>query len=39
MKVICSHRFYPVYASDPAAAAGRIEAVMNALPRDVVCHC
>ena len=32
MKVIYSHSFYPVYTSDPAAAAGRIEAVMNALP-------
>lgn len=35
MKVIYSHSFYPVYTSDPAAAAGRIEAVMNALPGDV----
>ncbi|MEJ2154505.1 MAG: histone deacetylase family protein [Desulfobacteraceae bacterium] len=35
MKVIYSHSFYPVYTSDPAAAAGRIEAVMNALPQDV----
>jgi acetoin utilization deacetylase AcuC-like enzyme len=35
MKVIYSHSFYPVYTSDPAAAAGRIEAVMNALPTDV----
>jgi acetoin utilization deacetylase AcuC-like enzyme len=35
MKVIYSHSFYPVYTSDPAAAAGRIEAVMNALPADV----
>ncbi len=35
MKVIYSHSFYPVYTSDPAAAAGRIEAVMNALPPDV----
>ncbi len=34
MKVIYSHSFYPVYTSDPAAAAGRIEAVMNALPGD-----
>lgn len=34
MKVIFSHSFYPVYTSDPAAAAGRIEAVMNALPPD-----
>lgn len=32
MKVIYSHSFYPVYTSDPAAKAGRIEAVMNALP-------
>ena len=32
MKVIYSHNFYPVYTSDPAAVAGRIEAVMNALP-------
>lgn len=35
MKVIFSHSFYPVYTADPAAAAGRIEAVMNALPPDV----
>ncbi len=35
MKVIYSHSFYPVYTSDPAAAEGRIEAVMNALPRGV----
>lgn len=35
MKVIYSHSFYPVYASDPAAAAGRMEAVMNALPSGV----
>ncbi len=34
MKVIYSHSFYPVYASDPAAAAGRMEAVMKALPKD-----
>jgi acetoin utilization deacetylase AcuC-like enzyme len=32
MKVIYSHSFYHVYTSDPAAAAGRIEAVINALP-------
>jgi len=32
MKVIFSHSFYPVYTSDPAAAAGRMEAVINALP-------
>ncbi len=32
MKVVYSHSFYPVYTSDPAAEAGRIEAVMNALP-------
>lgn len=35
MKVIYSHSFYPVYTSDPAAAAGRMEAVMNALPPNV----
>jgi hypothetical protein len=35
MKVIYSHSFYPVYTSDPAADAGRIEAVMNALPADM----
>jgi len=35
VKVIYSHSFYPVYASDPAAVAGRIEAVMNALPSDL----
>ncbi len=34
MNVIFSHSFYPVYTSDPAAAAGRIEAVMNALPEN-----
>lgn len=34
MKVIYSHSFYPVYTSDPAAAPGRMEAVMNALPKD-----
>ena len=34
MKVIYSHSFYPVYTSDPAAAAGRMEAVMNALPKN-----
>lgn len=34
MKVIYSHSFYPVYTSDPAAEAGRIEAVMNALPAE-----
>jgi acetoin utilization deacetylase AcuC-like enzyme len=34
MKVIYSHDFYPVYTADPAAAAGRIEAVINALPAD-----
>jgi len=32
MKIIYSHSFCPVYTTDPAAAAGRIEAVMNALP-------
>ena len=36
MKVIYSHSFYPVYTSDPAAEAGRIEAVMNALPADII---
>jgi acetoin utilization deacetylase AcuC-like enzyme len=35
MKVIYSHSFYPVYTYDPAAVAGRIEAVMNALPSDL----
>jgi hypothetical protein len=34
-KIIYSHSFYPVYTSDPAAVAGRIEAVMNALPSDM----
>ena len=32
MQIIYSHDFYPVYTADPAAAAGRIEAVMNTLP-------
>ena len=35
MKVIYSHSFYPVYSADPAAEAGRIEAVMNALPSEL----
>jgi acetoin utilization deacetylase AcuC-like enzyme len=34
MKVIYSHSFYRVYTSDPAAAGGRIESVMNALPAE-----
>jgi acetoin utilization deacetylase AcuC-like enzyme len=32
MKVIYSHSFYPVYTYDPAAAAGRVEAIIDALP-------
>jgi acetoin utilization deacetylase AcuC-like enzyme len=31
MKIIFHERFYEVYASDPAAAAGRMEAVVSAL--------
>jgi acetoin utilization deacetylase AcuC-like enzyme len=34
MKVIYSHSFYPVYTPDPAAAEGRMQAIMNALPRE-----
>lgn len=29
MKVVFNEKFYPAYTSDPAAAAGRIEAVVN----------
>jgi acetoin utilization deacetylase AcuC-like enzyme len=36
MKVIYSHSFYPVYTRDPAALAGRMEAVMNELPKQSV---
>ena len=35
MKVIYSHSFYPVYTYIPPATAGRIEAVMDALPSDL----
>lgn len=31
MKIIFHHRFYQVYSSDPAAARGRMEAMVNAL--------
>ena len=31
MKVVFHENFYPVYTSDPAAAAGRMEAVVNAI--------
>ena len=31
MKVVFHEDFYPVYTSDPAAAAGRMEAVVNAI--------
>ena len=34
MKVIFHQRFYEVYASDPAAAAGRMEAIVTALGKD-----
>ena len=34
MKVIFHERFYEVYASDPAAAAGRMEAIVAALGKD-----
>ena len=34
MKVIFHERFYEVYASDPAAAAGRMEAIVTALGKD-----
>lgn len=34
MKVIFHERFYEVYVSDPAAAAGRMEAIVEALGKD-----
>lgn len=34
MKVVFHEDFYPVYTSDPAAAAGRLEAVIQSLPTD-----
>lgn len=34
MKVIFHPRFYEVYASDPAAAPGRMEAIVKALEKD-----
>jgi acetoin utilization deacetylase AcuC-like enzyme len=34
MKVIFHERFYEVYVSDPAAAAGRMEAIVEALGND-----
>jgi acetoin utilization deacetylase AcuC-like enzyme len=36
MKVVFDEAFYSVYTRDPAAEAGRIEAVVEALPGDVV---
>ncbi|MGM0451648.1 MAG: histone deacetylase family protein [Thermodesulfobacteriota bacterium] len=35
MKVVFHEFFYPVYTSDPAAAGGRLEAIVDALPTDV----
>ncbi|MDI6755916.1 MAG: histone deacetylase family protein [Thermodesulfobacteriota bacterium] len=34
MKIIFHERFYEVYVSDPAAAAGRMEAIVEALGKD-----
>ncbi len=34
MKVVFHDFFYPVYTSDPAATAGRMEAITNSLPTD-----
>ena len=34
MKIIFHERFYEVYAADPAAAAGRMEAIVAALGKD-----
>lgn len=34
MKVIFHPRFYEVYTSDPAAALGRMEAIVKALEKD-----
>ena len=34
MKIVFHERFYEVYTTDPAAAAGRMEAVMGALGKD-----
>jgi acetoin utilization deacetylase AcuC-like enzyme len=36
MKVVFDNLFYTVYASDPAAEAGRMEAIVAALPTDAV---
>ena len=36
MKVIFDKLFHTVYASDPAAVAGRMHAAVSCLPRDVV---
>ncbi len=35
MKVVFHEFFYPVYTSDPAAAGGRLEAIIDSLPTDV----
>ncbi len=35
MKIVFHEKFYEVYVSDPAAAAGRMEAIVNALRNDV----
>jgi len=35
MKVVFDQAFYTVYTSDPAAEAGRIQAIVKALPTDV----
>jgi len=34
MKIIFDERFHAVYTSDPAAAAGRMEAIVQSLPTD-----
>ncbi|MBS3757979.1 MAG: histone deacetylase family protein [Desulfobacterales bacterium] len=36
MKVVFDQAFYSVYASDPAAEAGRIQAIVKALPTNTV---
>ncbi|MBW1995611.1 MAG: histone deacetylase family protein, partial [Deltaproteobacteria bacterium] len=36
MKVVFHNDFYQVYTSDPAAAAGRMEAIVEAIKDDVI---
>ena len=34
MKIIFHERFYDIYTTDPAAASGRMEAIMGVLGKD-----